>query len=181
MLTDISDIPAFLPVYVFNWSDVQTPFSPSGNYQDRTNFLHLLSLERDPTAFALAALHNVFDRIDFVALRRGPSGAFEYSFTDDAFPRPPVERTFEFDASLFQTPAFQEVDTSSVTVFRVERGQDPLRALATCPRQPTRPACQVLGSVARRYGGDLDGSVAALAARWATARGRDPAPIVPGG
>jgi len=180
VLTDISDLPAFLPVYVFNWSDVQTPFSPAGNYQDRTSFLHRLSLERDPTAFALATLHNVFDRIDFVALRPGPSGAFQYTFYDDAFPRPPVERTFEFDASLFQTPAFQEADTASVTVFRVERGHDPLRALAGCPRQPTRAACQVLGSVARRYGGDLDAAVTDLAARWATARGRDPTPSVPG-
>jgi hypothetical protein len=181
VLTDLSDLPAFLPVYVFNWSDVQTPFSPSGNYQDRTNFLHALSLERDPTAFALALLHNVFDRVDFVALNRGASGAFQYTFYDDAFPRPPVQRTVEFPPELFRTRAFHEVDASTVTVFRVLRGHDPLRSLASCPRDPMRAACQVLGSVERRYGGDLDGAVADLAARWASARGRDPTPTFSGG
>ncbi|HEV2308911.1 MAG TPA: hypothetical protein VGU73_00195, partial [Acidimicrobiia bacterium] len=180
VLTDSSALPAFLPVYVFNWPDVQTPFSPPGNYQDRTTFLRTLSGEHDPTAFALALLHNVFDRVDFVALNRGPSGAFQYTYYDDAFPRPPVVRTFQFAASLFSTRAFREVDTSTVTVFRVLRAHDPLRSLASCPRDPTRRACAVLASVERRYGGDLDGSVRDLAARWASARGRDPAPAVGG-
>ena len=181
VLTDISDLPAFLPLYVFNWSNVQTPFSPAGNYQDRTAFLHELSGEQDPTAFAIAMLHNVFDRVDLVALRPGSSGVFQYTFYDDAFPRPPILRTFEFDASQFRTRTFQEVDTSQVTVFRIRRAHDPLRSLASCPRDPTRPACQVLGSVTRRYGGDLDGAVADLAARWASARGRDPTATFSGG
>ena len=181
VLTDISDLPAFLPLYVFNWSNVQTPFSPAGHYRDRTDFLYALSQEHDPAAFAVAVLHNVFDRVDLVALRRGASGAFDYSFTDDAFPRPPVQRTFEYAPSLFQTRAFREVDTPSVTVFRIDRRHDPLHTLASCPRDPTRAACPVLGTVARRYGGDLDGAVASLAAGWAAARAQAPTAPIGGG
>ena len=181
VLTDITDLPAFLPVYVFNWTDVQTPFSPAGRYADRTAFLQRLSREHDRQAFAIALLHNVYNRIDFVALRRGPSGAYLYDFTDDAFPRPPVERTFTYAAALFDTPAFHEVDTSSFTLFRVTRGGDPLRGLQSCPSDPNRAACQVLGTVAHRYAGDVDAHVLDLAARWASARARPPTATFSGG
>jgi hypothetical protein len=172
VLTDLSDLPAFLPLYVFNWWDTQGPTTPAALVNDRTDFLVRLSKERDARAFAVAMLHNGYDPVDLVALRRDASGDFEYMFTDDDFPRPPVARTLTYHAALFATPVFRRVDTTSFTLFRVSRRHDPLRALRSCPRAPALDACRVLGVLAGRYAGHLDGAVVDLAARWRAARAR---------
>jgi hypothetical protein len=172
VLTDISELPTFLPVYVFNWWDTQSNTTPAAHVNDRTDFLDRLSHEHDARAFAIAVLHNAYDRVDLVALRRNSAGGYDYSFTDDAFPRPPIVRTLTFDSPLFATPAFRRVETTSFTLFRVVRRRDPLASLRTCPDHPTRGDCQVLGALTRRYPGHLDGAATDLAARWEAARAR---------
>ena len=172
VLTDLSELPIFLPVYVFNWWDTQSPTTPAANVNDRTDFLVRLSKERDARAFAVAILHNVYDRVDLVVLRRDPAGGFEYTFTDDAFPRGPVQRTLTYGGALFETPTFRRVDTTSFTLFRISRQRDPLRGLRSCAREPALDACRVLGVLARRYPGHLDHAVLNLAARWHAALAR---------
>ncbi len=172
VLTDLWQLPTFLPVYVFNWWDTQAS-SPSSRENDRTAFLDRLSQEQDPAAFSIALLHNVYDRIDDVVLRPGMNGGFAYTFTDDAFPRPPVVRTFTYAGVLFATSAFRRVNTPSFTLFRVEPRGDPLRGLRACPRQPSRAGCQALGDVAHRFAGDVDANVLDLARRWEAARRGD--------
>jgi hypothetical protein len=83
-----------------------------------------------------------------------------------------VERTFTYEQALFGSAAFHRVDTVSFTVFLVERHHDPLAGLRSCPAQPRRAACRVLGSVSRRYHGDVDDRVLTLASRWEAARRR---------
>jgi hypothetical protein len=170
VLSDLVELPVFLPVYVFNWWDVQSPTTPAARVNDRTRFLDRLSHERDPQAFTLGLLHNGYDRIDDVALRPSPGGGFQYTFTADAFPRPPVQRTFTFPDAVFATPAFRRVDTASFTLFAVERRHDPLATLTSCPRRPSTSACAVLGEATRRFPGDLDPRTTDLAARWLAAR-----------
>jgi hypothetical protein len=159
-------------VYVFNWWDTQGNTTPAANVNDRTDFLIRLSKEHDPRAFAVAVLHNVYDRVDLVALRRDPGAGLDYTFTDDAFPRGPVQRTLVYADALFGTPTFRRVDTTSFTLFRVSHQRDPLRALRSCPGDPTPDACRVLGALARRYPGHLDRAVLDLAARWRAALAR---------
>ena len=171
VLTDVVELPVYLPLYVFNWWNAHY-MNPPARFNDRSAFLQRLSKETDPQAFALALLHNVYDRIDYIALRPSPAGSFQYQFADDAFPRGVVERTFTYQQSLFDSAAFRRVDTVSFTVFLIERHHDPLADLQSCPAQPRRAACRVLGSVSRRYSGDVDGSVLTLASRWETARRR---------
>jgi galactan 5-O-arabinofuranosyltransferase len=172
VLTDLSELPAFLPLYVFNWWDTQSPTTPGARVNDRTDFLDRLSRESDPEAFAVAILHNVYDRVDYIVLRRNSSGGFEYTFTDDNFPRPPVARTFTYHGAQFGTPVFRRIDTTSFTLFRIARQHDPLRSLRSCPSDPSRDACQILGTLTRRYPGHLDGAVLDLAARWRASRAR---------
>ena len=169
VLTDVVELPVYLPLYVFNWWNAHY-MNPPARFNDRSAFLRRLSKETDRQAFALALLHNVYDRIDYVALRQSPAGTFQYQYAEDAFPRGVVERTFTFEQSLFDSPALHRVDTVSFTVFVVERHRDPLGALRSCPAQPRRAACRVLGSVASRYHGDVTGDLLALAARWEAAR-----------
>ncbi len=170
VLTDITELPTYLPLYVFNWTDVQTPSSPAGRYRDRTEFLDRLSRETDPQVFALALVHNVYDRIDYVALRPTAAGPFQYQFSDDAFPRGVKERTFTYPQRLFSSSVFRRVDTVSLTVFDIQRRHDPLAPLRSCPTHPRRDACRVLSTVAHRYSGDVEGEVLTLASRWEQAR-----------
>ncbi len=170
VLTDIVELPVFLPVYVFNWWDVQSPTTPAARVNDRTRFLDRLSHESEPLAFSLAVLHNGYDRIDDVVLRPNPGGGFQYTFTDDAFPRPPVQRTLTYPDAVFATAAFRRVNTSSFTLFAVERRHDPLAALSSCPGRPNARGCAVLDEVTRRFPGDLDAQLTDLAARWQAAR-----------
>jgi hypothetical protein len=172
VLTDVTQLPVFLPVYVFNWYDTQSNTTPAARVNDRTDFLDRLSHETDPRAFALAILHNVYNRIDYVVLRRNTSGGYDYTFTDDAFPRPPIQRTFSYDSPLFDTAAFRRVETSSFTLFRVARSHDPLRSLQACPDDPGRADCRVLGALTRRFPEHLDAALTDLAARWQAARAR---------
>ncbi|HEY5165034.1 MAG TPA: arabinofuranosyltransferase [Acidimicrobiia bacterium] len=169
VLTDVTELPVYLPLYVFNWWDAHY-MNPPARFNDRSAFLKRLSEETDPQAFALALLHNVYDRIDYVALRPSPAGPFQYQFADDAFPRGVVERTFTYQRALFGSAAFHRVDTVSFTVFVLLRHHDPLASLQSCPAQPRRASCRVLGVVSRRYHGDVDNAVLTLASRWATAR-----------
>jgi len=166
LLTDVNELPTFLPVYVFNWWDTQSNTTPAARVNDRTDFLVRLSHEHDPRAFAIAVLHNLYDHVDYVVLRHNSSGSYDYTFTDDDFPRPPIVRTLTYDSPLFATPTFHRVETSSFSVFRVLRAHDPLAALRSCPDDPGRDACRVLGEVTRRFPGHLDGAVTDLAARW---------------
>src|ERR1700687_1901813 len=128
--------------------------NPPPRSNARSAFLKRLSGESDPQAFAVALLHNVYDRIDYVALRVSPAGPFQYQFADDAFPRGVVERTFTYEQALFGSRAFRRVDTASFTVFLIQRHRDPLASLRSCPAAPSRAGCRVLGAVARRYAGD---------------------------
>jgi galactan 5-O-arabinofuranosyltransferase len=171
VLTDIVELPVYLPLYVFNWWDAHY-MNPPARFNDRSAFLKRLSKETNPQAFALAMLHNVYDRIDYVALRPSPAGPFQYQFADDAFPKGTVERTFTYQEKLFTSSAFHRVDTVSFTVFVIRRHRDPLAGLASCPSRPARDACRVLGDVARRYPGDVDAAVLSLASRWEAARRR---------
>jgi hypothetical protein len=169
VLTDVTELPVYLPLYVFNWWNAHY-MNPPARFNDRSAFLKRLSGETDPQAFAVALLHNVYDRIDYVALRTSPAGPFQYQFADDAFPRGVVERTFTYQQALFGSSAFRRVDTASFTVFLIRRHRDPLRALRSCPSDPSRAQCRVRGTVARRYGGDVDEDVLTLASRWEAAR-----------
>lgn len=171
VLTDVVELPVYLPLYVFNWWDAHY-MNPPARFNDRSAFLKKLSKETDPQAFALAMLHNVYDRIDYVALRPSPAGPFQYQFSDDAFPKGVVGRTFTYQQKLFASAAFHRVDTVSFTVFVIRRHRDPLAGLRSCPTQPGRAACSVLGAVARRYHGDVDDAVLTLASRWEAARRR---------
>lgn len=171
VLTDVTELPVYLPLYVFNWWNAHY-MNPPARFNDRSAFLKRLSGESDPQAFAVALLHNVYDRVDYVVLRPSPAGPFQYQFADDAFPRGVVERTFMYPQALFATRAFHRVDTVSFSVFRIQRRADPLASLRSCPAQPRRDVCRVLGSVARRYAGDVDDAVLSLASRWETARRR---------
>src|SRR5260370_22528419 len=89
---DARALPVSLPLYVFNWWNAHY-MNPPARFNDRSAFLKRLSEEPDPQAFAVALLHNVYDRIDYVALRASPGGPFQYQFADDAFPRGVLERT----------------------------------------------------------------------------------------
>jgi galactan 5-O-arabinofuranosyltransferase len=169
VLTDVTELPVYLPLYVFNWWNAHY-MNPPARFNDRSAFLKRLSGETDPQAFALALLHNVYDRIDYVALRPSPAGPFQYQFSDDAFPRGVVERTFTYQQALFASAAFHRVDTVSFTVFSVLRHRDPLAGLRSCPAQPRRASCRVLGAVSTRYHGDVDDAVLTLASRWEAAR-----------
>ncbi len=171
VLTDVTELPVYLPLYVFNWWNAHY-MNPPARFNDRSAFLKRLSGETDPQAFAVALLHNVYDRIDYVALRASPAGPFQYQFADDAFPRGVVERTFTYQQDLFGSSAFRRVDTVSFTVFLIRRHRDPLLSLRSCPSDPSRSGCRVLGAVARRYAGDVDEDVLTLASRWEAGRRR---------
>jgi hypothetical protein len=171
VLTDITELPVYLPVYVFNWWNAHY-MNPPARFNDRSAFLHKLSDEADPAVVALALVHNVYDRVDYVALRPDPSGNFQYQFSADAFPRGAVGVTYTFPAKLFSAPVFRRTPTSSFTFFRIDRSRDPLAGLQRCARAPTGRDCSALGRVATRYRGDVDDRVLQLAARWAAARRR---------
>jgi galactan 5-O-arabinofuranosyltransferase len=170
VLTDVVDLPVFRDVDVFNvWSAHYA--HPAALFSDRTRFLVRLSQERDPRAFAIALAHNTYDRIDFVALRLGPTGSdLSYSYGADNFPSGSTTQELVYPTSLFATPLFDQHLTDTLAVFSVRRANDPARSLTVCARVPRRSGCAVLAELARRYPGDLDAATTSLIASWEHAR-----------
>jgi hypothetical protein len=170
VLTDLTDLSSFLPVYVFNTSDAHYSH-PAALFNDRADLLRELSHESDPEVFALAFTHNRYDRIDYVALHSS-SGSLTYTYLGDAFPLGVSTEQLTFRESLFATDAFTEVGNDSVTVFRVNHDRDPLRSLRSCPRAPAAAKCRILRPLLQRYSSHLDDDARSLAEDWATARSR---------
>jgi len=170
VLTDITDLPSFLPVYVFNTSDAHYSH-PAALFNDRAALLKKLSRETDPEVFALAFTHNRYDTIDYVALRSA-SGGLSYNSLADAFPLGVSQVSLVFPEALFDSNAFTKVGNGSVTTFRVNHGDDPLRALRSCPQQPSAPKCTVLAPLLTRYASHLDDDARNLAEAWEAARAR---------
>jgi hypothetical protein len=168
VLTDIVELPVYRDVDVFNVWNAQYA-DPAARFTDRTRFLHRLSNDTDPTAFAAALAHNAYDTVSFVALRPA-SGTFAYQYDADNFPNGVIARQISFPAPLFETSLFQEHQTDSVIVFALQRAHDPLRSLEACAHHPARPVCATLADLAHRYPGDLDSSLSSLIARWQQAR-----------
>ena len=168
VLTDDTALPAFLPVYVFQTNNAHYA-NPIADFPARARFLTRLAGESDPTAFAIALLHNRFDDVDWVALA-GQGATHPYVWLDDAFPTGTQERRVVFTDTQFASAAFTERRDAAQTVYRVDRTGDPLRSLRSCPRDPQSAECRVLGRVLRRFGPDLDPSTRSLARRWRSAR-----------
>jgi galactan 5-O-arabinofuranosyltransferase len=169
VFTDVSEIPVFENVFVFNWWDAHY-MDPPALFNDRTDFMEALSRETNPTAFALAFAHNRYDTIHDVVFRP-PSGdaPFQYTYTADAFPKGAVSKTITYEPNLFTNRLFVRVDTPNLTVFRIDRGHDPLRSLESCPRDPQASQCRVLATVERHYASHVDGTLSALIAKWRAA------------
>ncbi|MFM8303962.1 MAG: arabinofuranosyltransferase [Actinomycetota bacterium] len=168
VLTDDADLPAFLPIYVFNASNAHYSH-PLARFDDRADLLTSLAREPDPELFALAFLHNRYDAIDLVALEPR-SGGLGYSWLADAFPNGVASESVVFAESSFASGAFEPLRGSPLTMYRVDRSRDPLRELRGCPRRPDRERCAVLGALLRRYGSHLDVEARRLASRWRARR-----------
>jgi hypothetical protein len=168
VLTDITDLSAFLPTYVFNTSNEHYSH-PSALFGDRADLLTALGREDDPEAFAIALLHNRYDAVDLVALR-ADGDTLTYSWLADAFPNGVAARSVGLRTSQFSDDAFVELDGSELTVYRVDRSRDPLRSLRDCPRRPDRDRCAVLGRLLDGYEPHLDDDAQDLARRWSARR-----------
>ena len=170
VLTDVTDLSSFLPIYVFNTSDAHYSH-PAALFNDRADLLKVLSHEADADVFALAFTHNRYDRIDYVALHSS-SGSLTYAYLGDAFPLGVSTEQLAFRESLFGTDTFTEVGNDSVTVYRVNHDRDPLRALRRCPQAPAAPKCEVLRPLLAKYSAHLDDDARNLAEDWASARSK---------
>jgi hypothetical protein len=170
VLTDDTDLASFLPVYVFNTSDAHYSH-PAALFNDRADLLVQLSREDDPELFALAFTHNRYDRIDYIALRSN-GGALSYGYLADAFPLGVSSVSLTFPEELFDSDAFTKVGNNSLTMFRVNHEQDPLRQLRQCPRRPSATECQVLRPLLARYSPHLDDDARDLAEAWEAARAK---------
>lgn len=168
VLTDSTDLLAFLPIYVFNASNAHYSH-PAARFEDRADLVTTLAGESDPTVFALALLHNRYDAIDLVALQPR-AGGLGYSWLADAFPSGVTSESVTFPESSFASDAFTPLRDSSLTMYRVDRSRDPLRDLRSCPRRPARDRCGVLDPLLRRYGDHLDDEARDLATRWRARR-----------
>jgi galactan 5-O-arabinofuranosyltransferase len=164
VLTDITDLSAYLPTYVFNTSNAHYSH-PSALFNDRADLLKRLANETDTDVFALALAHNRYDRIDYVALKGG-ANVLTYEYLSDAFPRGVGFESLEFSRDSFSSPLFTETADRGIAVYRVNRDRDPLLALRSCPRDPVAPKCAVLGQLLLRYSGDLDDETRDLATEW---------------
>jgi hypothetical protein len=167
VLTDITDLPSYLPVYVFNTSDAHYSH-PAALFNDRADLLKKLTYEDDPDLFALALMHNRYDTIDYVALRNS-GGGFSYDYLADAFPVGVASVSLTFPERLFDSRAFTKVGNGPVTTFRVNHDDDLLRPLRNCPQQPSAPKCDVLRPLLTRYSPHLDDDARKLAKAWETA------------
>jgi len=168
VLTDLTDLSSFLPIYIFNTSDAHYSH-PAALFNDRADLLKQLSRESDPDLFALAFTHNRYDRIDYVALQ-GTSESLTYGYLADAFPLGVSSVSLKFPTSQFDSNAFTEVGNDSVTVYRVNHDRDPLRRLQDCPQHPSAAKCGVLGPLLARYSSHLDDDARNLAEEWKAAR-----------
>ena len=168
VLTDLTELSSFLPIYVFNTSDAHYSH-PAALFNDRADLLKELSRESDADLFALAFTHNRYDDIDYVALHSS-SGSLSYGYLGDAFPLGVSNVQLTFHESSFDSDAFTEVGNDSVTVYRVNHDRDPLRSLQQCPQQPSAAKCQVLGPLLQKYSTHLDDDARRLAEEWKAAR-----------
>lgn len=168
VLTDVTDLSSFLPTYVFNTSNAHYSH-PAALFDDRADLIMALAREPDPDVFALAFLHNRYDAIDLVALRDDGDG-LGYSWLADAFPAGVSSRSVTFSEDSFATDAFEPLDDSSLTMYRVDRTRDPLRGLRSCPQRPDQAKCSVLGPLLDRYSRHLDDATRDLAERWRARR-----------
>jgi Arabinofuranosyltransferase A C terminal len=168
VLTDLADLSTFLPTYTFNSVDAHYSH-PAALFNDRADLLTLLSGESDTEAFALALTHNRYDRIDYVALRAGGDDLL-YEYLSDAFPLGVGQERLRFSRDSFASPTFTKTTDSRMVMYRVNAGQDPLRSLRSCPRDPQASKCRVLGTVLTRYASHLDDETRDLAMRWRAAR-----------
>ncbi|MFA5884352.1 MAG: arabinofuranosyltransferase [Acidimicrobiia bacterium] len=164
VLTDVTDLSSFLPTYVFNTSNAHYSH-PAALFNDRADLLTRLAGESDPEVFELAFLHNRYDAIDLVALHGG-TGGLTYSWLADAFPEGVAQRSLTFPVSSFAGDAFVPLDGSELTLYRVDRGKDPLRTLRSCPARPAQARCDVLDPLLARYSQHLDVQARDLATRW---------------
>src|SRR4029079_1947362 len=126
VLTDVTDLSSFLPIYVFNTSDAHYSH-PAALFNDRGELLQELSHERDPDVFALAFTHNRYDDIDYVALHSS-SGSLTYGYLADAFPLGVSNVQLAFPESSFDSDAFTNVGNDPITVIRENHDRDPLRS-----------------------------------------------------
>jgi galactan 5-O-arabinofuranosyltransferase len=168
VLTDLTELSSFLPVYVFNTSDAHYSH-PAALFNDRAHLLQQLSHEADADVFALAFTHNRYDDIDYVALQSS-SGSLTYGYLGDAFPLGVSNVQLAFRESSFDSDTFTELGNDSVTVYRVNRDRDPLRSLRTCPRDPSAAQCRVLDPLLAKYSAHLDDDALRLAEDWKSAR-----------
>ncbi len=168
VLTDVTDLSSFLPTYVFNTSNAHYSH-PSALFDDRADLITALAREPDPDVFALAFLHNRYDAIDLVALRDNGDG-LGYSWLADAFPAGVSSRSVTFSEDSFATDAFEPLEGSTLTMYRVVRERDPLRGLRSCPQRPDQAKCSVLGPLLDRYSPHLDDATRDLAQRWRARR-----------
>jgi hypothetical protein len=168
VLTDDTDLSSFLPTDVFNTSNAHYSH-PAAQFDDRADLITALAREPDADVFALALLHNRYDEIDYVALHDNGEG-LGYSWLADAFPSGVISRSVTFSEESFATDAFERLDDSSITVYRVAREQDPQRGLRSCPRRPGQAKCAVLGPLLDRYSQHLDDETRDLAERWRARR-----------
>lgn len=168
VLTDGTALPTFLPVYVFNTNNAHYA-NPVADFTGRARFLTRLADETDPTTFALALLHNRFDPVDWVVLS-GTGRRHDYVWLADAFPNGSEERKIVFTDEQFGSPTFEPRAAPGQAVYRVDRDQDPLRNLRSCPRFPRETECRTLGRLSRHFGPDLEPATRSLIRRWRAAR-----------
>jgi len=143
VLTDLEQLPEYLPVYVFNvWNAHYS--NPAAQFDDRTRFLERLSAVDDPAVFAAALVHNRYDDVASIALTR-EGDTLPYHFFDDAFPNGVAARTIVFRAEQFDDRWFAARGSDALAVY-VPRPADPRRALDAGQRR----------ELAQRFSGDLE-------------------------
>jgi galactan 5-O-arabinofuranosyltransferase len=113
MVTDLEEIPEYLPVHLFNtWKAHYA--HPASLFDQRARFLHRVSTEPDPKVAAAALTRNRYDRVNWLVLRR-VEGGFTYAYLADAFPNGTMLKTLTFPAATLE--GFDRYDGVTVSVF----------------------------------------------------------------
>jgi galactan 5-O-arabinofuranosyltransferase len=114
VLTDVLDLPVFLPtVFVFNvWSAHYA--HPVAGFHERAAFIRALSHEADPAVVALMLAENRYDHVDRVVFHQG---TLTQGYADDNFPNGTKSGSVTFTAEALGT--LSRIDTPSLTIFHV--------------------------------------------------------------